>query len=85
MIWFVIQILPLLVCLPALIRGSVVGTFLLCLLSLLYLVHGVILAFEGTWIALGLFEVFFALGLCATTAILVRKLREADPARWGKD
>ncbi len=84
-VWFGLQVLPLLVCLPSLLRGEVIGTFLLSLLSLLYVVHGVMLAFEGTWLALGLIEVFFALGLCGSTAVLVRKLREADPTRWGKD
>lgn len=90
-VWFIVQILPLLVTLPGLITGQVRSTFVLCLVSLLYFIHGVLLAFEpGGQVDLsnalmGTIEIIFALGLCGSTAMLVRKFREADPARWGKD
>ncbi len=84
-IWFIVQILPLLVTLPGLITGQVRSTFVLCLVSLLYFIHGVLLAFESENVIFGWMEIVFALGLCGSTAMLVRKLREADPARWGKD
>ncbi len=84
-IWFIMQILPLLVTLPGLISSQVRATFILCLASLLYFIHGVLVAFEPGNLVFGLLIIGFSLGLCGSTAALVRAWREADPARWGKD
>ena len=77
LIWFVIQILPLLLLLPGLMSGSLRSTFLLCLASLLYFIHGVMACFDPAIRILGAVEIVFSLALCATTAFLVRRMREA--------
>ena len=82
-IFFIVQILPLVLPLPGLLSGSIRSTFLLCLASLLYFIHGVLLCFDGDRVWLGSAEITFALGLCAATAFLVRKLREAQAASDG--
>ncbi len=79
-IWFGIQVLPLLLPLPATMSGSIKGTFTLCMVSLLYFIHGVLLSFDEGGLAMGLIEITFALGLCAATAFLVRRLREIEAA-----
>ena len=70
--WFFVQILPLLVTLPALMSGSLRGTFVLCMASLLYFVHGTMVIFEPELRVLGIIEAVFALGLCAATSYIVR-------------
>ena len=74
--WFGVQVLPLLVPLPGVLRGSIRATFLLCMVSLLYFIHGTMVVFEPELRVLGLVEAVFALGLCAATSFVVRKLRE---------
>ena len=78
--WFIIQLLPLLVPLPGLLRVQLRSTFVLCITSLLYFIHGVLIAFDPDKQLLGGFEIVFALGLCAVTTLLVRKIREAEAA-----
>lgn len=80
LVWFVIQVLPLLATLPGLMRGQIRSTFLLCLFALLYFVHGIMVIFEPELRPLGIVEACFALGLCTTTTYLVRRLREAEAA-----
>lgn len=75
-LWFIAQILPLLAPLPGLMSGSIRATFVLCMASLLYFMHGVVVCFEPGMVLYGSSEIVFSLGLCATTAILVRRLRE---------
>ena len=77
-IWFLVQVSPLLLTLPGLLRGNLRDTFLLCLASMLYFVHGCMIVFENA--ALAAAEVVFALLLCGATAFLVRKMREAQAA-----
>ena len=74
--WFVVQLIPLLVPLPGFLRGGLTSTFILCLASMLYFIHGVMLAFHPDLAWLGYAEVFFALALTFTTALLTRKIRE---------
>ncbi|MEM7100706.1 MAG: DUF2069 domain-containing protein [Pseudomonadota bacterium] len=74
--WFIVQLIPLLVPLPGFLRGSLTSTFILCLASLLYFIHGVMLAFDPELSLLGICEVFFAVGLTGTTTMVTRKLRE---------
>ena len=78
--WFIIQLLPLLVPLPGLMRVQLRSTFILCMTSLLYFIHGTLIVFDADKQLLGGFEIVFALGLCAVTALLVRKIREAEAA-----
>ncbi|NKC01057.1 MAG: DUF2069 domain-containing protein [Pseudomonadales bacterium] len=79
-IWFAIQVAPLVLTLPGMLAGTIRSTFLLCLGSLLYFVHGVVVVYDGGLVVIGSFEIAFALTLCGTTAFLVRKLREAEAA-----
>ena len=76
--WFLIQLLPLLVPLPAAIGGNFRSVFVLCLVSLLYFVHGVVTAFDPgmRWFAGG--EIFFSLALCGSSALYVRRARELE-------
>ena len=73
--WFIVQVIPLLVPLPGLLSGRILATFTVCMASLLYFVHGVMAAFDPNFLVYGLFEIGFALGLCASTSMLLRKLR----------
>ena len=75
-IWFVLQILPLLLCLPAALRGQLKGMFFLCLVSTLYFIHGVLIVFDPALFYWAVAELFFSLALCGITALFVRKLRE---------
>ena len=74
--WFIIQLLPLLLPLPGVLRGSLRPIFFMCMSSMLYFIHGVLVVSDPEMLLFGVFEILFALGLCASTAILVRKTRE---------
>lgn len=76
--WFVIQLVPLLMPLPAVLAGSYRGIFVLCLASMLYFIHGVIIAFDAGMQLLAGGEIFCSLALCAVSAIYVRKAREIE-------
>lgn len=75
-VWFVLQIMPLLLCIPSALRGQLKGMFFLCLVSILYFIHGVLIIFDPALFYWAAAELFFALGLCGITALYVRKLRE---------
>ncbi len=75
-LWFFLQVLPLLVFLPGLLRLQLRSTFLLCLASLLYFIHGVLDLFDPQLIWMGALEIVLALGLCGLTAYMVRHMRE---------
>ena len=79
-IWFAIQVAPLLPTLPGMLAGTIRSICLLCLGSLLYFVHGVVVVYDGSLVLVGSLEIVFALILCGATAFLVRKLREAEAA-----
>ena len=74
--WFILQLIPLLVPLPGFLRGNLTSTFILCLASLLYFIHGVMLALDPELSLLGICELFFAIGLTGTTTMVTRKIRE---------
>ena len=84
-LWFAIQVAPLVLTLPGLMSGTIRTTFLLCLASMLYFVHGVIVVYDGSLVILGWIEIVFALALCGNTSMLVRRLREAEAASTGTD
>ena len=81
LVWFLMQLSPLLIPLPGLIRGTLRSTFTICITSLLYFIHGVLMAFDPNMMVFGGFEIAFSLGLCAVTALLVRNMREAEAAQ----
>lgn len=76
--WFVVQLIPLLVPLPGFLRGQLTPTFILCLASLLYFIHGVMLAFDPALYWLGYAELMFAIGLTGSTTLLTRRIRENE-------
>ncbi|XOV84437.1 MAG: DUF2069 domain-containing protein [bacterium] len=76
--WFLIQMLPLLLPLPGLLRGHLRPAFFMCMSSMLYFIHGVLVVFDPDLFVFGLFEILFSLGLCGATAILVRRIREHE-------
>ena len=80
-LWFAIQVAPLVLTLPGLLSGTIRTTFILCLCSMLYFVHAVIVIYDGSLVGLGWAELVFALGLCGATTMVVRKLREAEAAQ----
>ena len=74
---FTLQVLPLLLPLPAMMSGQIRGTFFMCMVSLLYFVHGTLICFDADMLLFGALEITFSLALCTITAVLVRQLREA--------
>jgi len=76
-IWFVIQVLPLLAVLPGMLRQRYRSYFFAILAGTLYFVHGVWLAVAEAHRALGLWEVAFALLLVLLCTYMVRLLRSA--------
>jgi len=75
LLWFLIQVLPLLAVLPGMLRLSHRAYFFAILAGLLYFVHGVLLAAGGEHRTLGLWEVAFALLLVLLCTYEVRLLR----------
>lgn len=84
-VWFVLQLLPLLLPLPGLLRLKLRSTFVMCMTSMLYFIHGVLLVFDPAMRLMGAFEIAFSLGLSAATAILVRKIREHEAMIEGSE
>ena len=59
-IWLVLQILPLILCLPAALKGQLKGgKFFLCLVSTLYFIHGVLIVFDPELFYWAVAELFF--------------------------
>ena len=78
LLWFAIQVAPLVLTLPGLMQETIRTTFILCLSSMLYFVHAVIMIYDGSLVVLGWAELIFSLGLCGATTMLVRHLREVE-------
>ena len=83
--WFVIQLLPLLLPLPGLLRAGLRPVFFMCMSSTLYFIHAVLVVFDPEMFWFGVFEIIFSLGLCAATAVLVRRIREDQARNPGSD
>ncbi len=79
-VWFLIQVMPLLLTLPGLLRLSIKSTFLLSMVSLLYFIHGVLVVFDEATQLIGAFEIVFSLSLCGVASWMVRLLREREAA-----
>lgn len=74
-IWFGIQVLPLLLVLPMLLRGHSRGYFYSVLAASLYFIHGTMEAATPELRTLALWEVGFAVALIAAASIAMRRLR----------
>ena len=77
-IWFLIQVLPLLLPMPGALRGELRSMFMLCLISTLYFIHAVLVITDQRLFLFAAIELFFALALGISSAIFVRKRRELD-------
>ena len=69
---FVVQVAPLLVVAPLSLRPGHRGPLWVCLVTLLYFVHGVWQWSDQATHIFGVFEVIFAIGAFATAWILLR-------------
>jgi len=76
-IWFLLQVSPLLAVIPGMLRYNYRACFLAILVAALYFVHGVLLAVGEPMRTLGLWEVGFALLLILGSTYLVRGIRAA--------
>ncbi len=76
--WFALQVAPLLIPLIGTLRRNIRATFVLCLASLLYFAHGVVVAYVGQHRLIGVLEIVFALTLCLATTMLVRALAAGE-------
>ena len=79
-IWFLIQVLPLLLALPGALRSELSSMFVLCLISSLYFIHAVLVISDDRLFLVATVELLFALGLGISSAVFVRKRREHDAA-----
>ena len=78
LIWFAIQVLPLLLILPGVLRLIPRSFLLASLAAMLYFCHGVLQAVAPEDRVLGLWEVGFSLALVLTASFTVRHLRMAE-------
>jgi uncharacterized membrane protein len=77
LIWFGIQVLPLLLVLPGVLRLTPRSYLLAILAAMLYFCHGVLQAVSVEDRLLGLWEVGFSLALVLTASFALRHLRMA--------
>lgn len=73
-LWFVIQVLPLLLVLPGVLRGSYRGYFYAILAATLYFIHGTMEAATADQRALALWETGFAVALITVASLAMRRL-----------
>ncbi len=76
-IWFIIQVLPLLLVLPGILALKPRSYLLATLVAMLYFCHGVLQAVSVEDRMLGLWEVGFSLALVLTGSFGLRHLRMA--------
>ncbi len=74
LIWFIVQVLPLLLVLPGLLGLKPRGFFFTALVSTLYFVHGVLLAVDPADRAIGLVEVGFAVVLLSLSGYAMKRM-----------
>ena len=76
-IWFLIQVLPLLLVIPGVLQQRARAYLLAGLAAMLYFSHGVLLAATAALRTLGFWEVGFAMLLVFVTTLAVRHLNRA--------
>ena len=76
-IWFIVQVLPLLLVLPGVLRLSPRSYLFAILAAMLYFCHGVLQAVSIDDRTIGLWEVGFSLALVLTASFALRHLRMA--------
>ena len=75
LIWFIIQVLPLLLVLPGILKLSPRSYLLGALGGMLYFSHGVLLSVSPEHRAIGFWEIGMALALVVTTTLVLRALK----------
>lgn len=75
LIWFIIQVLPLLLVLPGILKLSPRSYLLGALGGMLYFSHGVLLSVSPEHRVIGLWEIGMALALVVTTTLVLRALK----------
>jgi uncharacterized membrane protein len=75
LLWFVVQVLPLLLVLPGILRLKVRSFFFAAMAGMLYFVHGILQAATPQLRAMGLWEVGFAMALVLAATYGTRQLR----------
>ncbi|MDZ7670150.1 MAG: DUF2069 domain-containing protein [Gammaproteobacteria bacterium] len=73
-LWFAIQVLPLLVVLPGVLRGSHRGYFYAILAATLYFIHGTMEAATADQRLLAFWECGFAVALITVACLAMRRL-----------
>jgi uncharacterized membrane protein len=76
-VWFAIQVLPLLLVLPGVLRGNSRGYFFAVVAGSLYFIHGTMEAATPNLRAMALWEVGFAVGLVGAASLAMRRLPRA--------
>ncbi|MFU8817857.1 MAG: DUF2069 domain-containing protein [Pseudomonadales bacterium] len=77
-LWFLLQVLPLLLVLPGVLRGSSRGYFFAILAASLYFIHGTLEAATPDLRTLAFWEVGFAVALIAAASLAMRRLGGAQ-------
>jgi len=77
LLWFLVQVLPLLAVAPGVLRLKARSFLLAALAAMLYFSHGVMEAPTADMRVYGLWEVGFAMGLVLTASFALRHLRLA--------
>jgi uncharacterized membrane protein len=73
-VWFLIQVAPLLLILPGVLRISARGFFFAILAAMLYFIHGVMEAATPALRTWALWEVGFATALITVSSLAMRRL-----------
>lgn len=79
LLWFVVQVLPLLLVLPGILRLRVRSYFFAALAGMLYFVHGILQAADPELRILGLWEVGFGMALVLVATYGTRQLGGLKP------
>ena len=74
LIWFVLQVAPLLAILPGVLRCSARGFFYAALAALLYFVHGVMEAATPELRIMAVWEIGFATALVAVASLAIKRM-----------
>ena len=73
-VWFVLQVLPLLLVLPGVLRLNRNALFFTTLASCLYLIHGILGVADWELPVFATLEIGFALGLFVAVCVVMRKI-----------
>ncbi len=77
-IWFVVQVLPLLVVLPGFLKLSTRSAFYMILAAMLYFIHGILEAATPEHRLFAGVEIAVSVGLICIATWMLRRLRERD-------